>query len=124
MGVPGVPIGAYTRQLLGRLQLTGIPQRNTVSNEPNAASITSRVALGSADAGFVFGTDFRVVRERTRLIRLPSFAQPPVRYQLCVVRRRGVDRPGAQAFVRQVVSSRGRAVLRRLGFGLPPRGTR
>lgn len=95
-----------------------------MSNEPNVAGITARVALGSADAGFVYVTDHRAVRDRTRLVRLPAFAQPPVRYLICVVRRPGVDRSGARAFVRRVVSPRGRAVLRRFGFGLPPRGTR
>jgi molybdate transport system substrate-binding protein len=122
VGVAGVPIGAYTRQVLRRLGLSEVLTRNTVSNEPSVASITSKVALGSADAGFVFVTDHLAVRDRTRRIRLPRRAQPPVRYQICVVRREGIDRAGATAFVRRVLSRQGRSVLRRYGFGLPPRG--
>src|SRR3712207_3639972 len=52
VGTPGVPVGGYTRSVLRRLRLSSVLQRNTVSSEPNVASITSKVALGSADAGF------------------------------------------------------------------------
>src|SRR3954451_5839186 len=34
VGTAGVPVGAYTRQLLRRMQLTSILQTNTVSLEP------------------------------------------------------------------------------------------
>jgi molybdate transport system substrate-binding protein len=56
------------------------------------------------------------------VIALPKYAQPPVRYQLCIVRRGGVDSAGAKAFIDKVRSNRGRRLLKRAGFGLPPRG--
>ena len=40
---------------------------------------------------------------------------------MCVVRRPGADTANANRFMRQVLSSRGRAVLKRFGFGLTPR---
>lgn len=121
VGTKGVPIGDYTRKLLRKLRLTRILERNTVSSEPNVASITSKVALGSADAGFAYVTDGRAVSDRVRMIRLPKYAQPPVRYQICAVRRDGADTGGAHAFIDRAVGSEGRKVLKQYGFGLPPR---
>jgi molybdate transport system substrate-binding protein len=121
VGGPGVPVGAYTRRLLEKLRLTAVLRRNTVSEEANVSGVVSKVALGSADAGFVYATDARIARGRVAAIRLPTYAQPPIRYDICVVRRRGADTRGADAFVRRVLSPRGRALLRAGGFGLPAR---
>jgi molybdate transport system substrate-binding protein len=122
IGTAGVPIGDYTRLLLRRLGLSGVLSSNTVSDEPDVASITSKVALGSADAGFVYHTDALASRGRTTELRLPKFAQPAVRYQVCAVRRPGADTRGAQAFISRLRSNAGRSVLRHYGFGLPPIG--
>jgi molybdate transport system substrate-binding protein len=122
VGSAGVPIGAYTRQVLRRMQLTSILTTNTVSLEPNVNSIIAKVGLGSADAGFAYFSDWRAAAARLHRINLPIWAQPPVRYQMCVVRRRGVDSASANRFARRVLSSRGRSILKRFGFGVPPRG--
>jgi molybdate transport system substrate-binding protein len=122
VGTAGVPIGAYTRQLLRRMQLTSILTTNTVSLEPNVNSIVAKVGLGSADAGFAYFSDWKAAAARLNRINLPTWAQPPVRYQMCVVRRPGVDSASASRFMRQVLSSRGRSILRRFGFGITPRG--
>jgi molybdate transport system substrate-binding protein len=122
VGAAGVPIGVYTRQLLRRLHLSSILSSNTVSQETNVANITSKVALGSADAGFVYVTDRRAAGGKVRGISLPRWAQPPVRYSICTVRRSGADTSGAAAFIRRVRSTAGRRALKRFGFGLPPLG--
>jgi molybdate transport system substrate-binding protein len=121
IGTSGVPIGDYTRKLLRRLHLSSILSSNTVSQETNVANITSMVALGSADAGFVYVTDRRSVGDRVSGISLPRWAQPPVRYTICAVRRSGANSSGAAAFIRRVRSTTGRRALKRFGFGLPPR---
>lgn len=121
LGAPGVPVGAYTRQLLARMRLGRVLTQNVVSNEPNVAGVVSKVALGSADAGFVYTTDGRIASGRVTTIALPAWAQPPIRYAFCIVRRPGADAAGAQAFVNRVRSTRGRQALRRAGFGLPAR---
>lgn len=120
VGVPGVPIGDYTRKLLARMRLSSILTTNTVTLEANVAGITSKVALGSVDAGFAYRTDGRIVADRVDVIGLPLWAQPPVRYQACVVRRDGVDTAVAQKFINKLVSRQGRAILKSGGFGLPP----
>jgi molybdate transport system substrate-binding protein len=121
IGTSGVPIGAYTRQLLKRMRLSGVLSSNRVSQQTNVGQITSQVALGAADAGFVYYTDGLAVRDRTRMLSLPKWAQPPVRYQICTVRRPGADAAGAAAFIRQVTGKAGRGALKAYGFGLPPR---
>jgi molybdate transport system substrate-binding protein len=122
IGNSGVPIGAYTRQLLKRMRLSGVLSSNRVSQQTNVGQITSQVALGAADAGFVYYTDGLSVRDRTKMISLPKWAQPPVRYQICTVRRSGADTRGAAAFIKQVTGKAGRGALKAYGFGLPPRG--
>ena len=122
IGTAGVPIGAYTRQLLRRMRLTGILSSNRVSQQTNVGQVAAQVATGSADAGFVYYTDGRAVKDRTRMISLPKWAQPPVRYQICAVKRGGADTSGAQAFIKQVTGKAGRGALKAHGFGLPPRG--
>jgi molybdate transport system substrate-binding protein len=122
IGSASVPVGSYTRALLRRLGLSKILQTNTVSQEANVASIVSKVALGSADAGLAYASDARIARDRVKLIRLPRYAQPPVRYQICQVIRAGADAAGAKAFIASVRSGRGRSLLKAGGFGLPPKG--
>jgi molybdate transport system substrate-binding protein len=122
LGTAGVPIGAYTRQLLRRMRLSSVLTSNRVSQQTNVGQVASQVALGSADAGFVYYTDGLAVKDRTRMISLPKWAQPPVRYQICTVRRAGADASGAAAFINQVTGNAGRGALKAYGFGLPPRG--
>src|SRR4051794_39789629 len=77
IGHTGVPVGDYTRLVLRRMRLSSVLSSNTVSQERDVASITAKVALGSADAGFVYHTDALASRGRTREIRIPRWAQPP-----------------------------------------------
>jgi molybdate transport system substrate-binding protein len=118
VGSKGVPIGDYTRALLRKLGLSRALTRNTVSQESSVANVVSKVALGSADAGFAYVTDARIAGDKVRAIRLPRYAQPPARYQMCRVKPSGE----ATAFINAVRSSRGRGLLKAAGFGLPPKG--
>src|SRR3954454_18243394 len=122
VGTAGVPIGAYTRQLLRRMQLSSILTTNTVSVEPNVNSIVARVPLASADAGFAYFSDWKAAAARLHRVDLPRWAQPPVRYQMCAVRPPGGDTASANRFMQRVLAARGRAVLAGFGFGVPPRG--
>ncbi|CAB4920837.1 unannotated protein [freshwater metagenome] len=119
VAAPGVPVGDYARRALARLGLAGVLQRNLVSSEINVAGVVSKVALGSADAGFAYKTDARIAARRVRAIALPGRAQPPIRYAACVVRRRGADRAGALATLARIRSASGRRTLRGAGFGVP-----
>ena len=115
-----VPIGAYTRQILDTLGISADVLKNIVSEETDVKGIVTKVALGEADAGFVYATDALPVATRTRSIALPRWAQPPIRYEIAVVK--ASDRvSAARAFVRMVLSKRGHHLLAQAGFGLPKR---
>lgn len=122
VGNAAVPIGDYTRRVLRRLRLSAVLTANRVSQQSNVGQVLSQVAFGGADAGFVYVTDARTQRERLTQLSVPQYAQPPVRYQGCVVKRPGADTAGAQALLDELRSSRSRGLLKRFGFGLPPKG--
>jgi len=112
-----VPIGIYTRQILDTLGISADVLNNVVSQETDVKGIVTKVALGEADAGFVYATDARPVSSRTRSVALPAWAQPPIRYEIAVVRSTA-NATAAKAFVQKVLSKRGRLVLKNAGFGL------
>jgi len=80
----------------------------------------SKVALGQADAGFVYVTDARPVANDVKKIAIPAWAQPKVRYEIAVVARSS-NRAAAQAFVAELATRRSRRLLAANGFGLPKR---
>jgi molybdate transport system substrate-binding protein len=88
-----VPVGSYTRQLLDALGIADDVLKNVVSQETDAKGI---------------------------VVAVPAWAQPPIRYEVAVVA--AAPHPAAaRAFVKRVLSVRGRLLLRRAGFGLPRR---
>jgi molybdate transport system substrate-binding protein len=117
IGAKGVPIGDYTRRLLANLGLESVLS-NVVSEETDVKLVVAKVALGDADAGFVYRTDVKPVGNKVFRIAVPAVAQPTVRYELCVPTASKHPRE-ARAFVRRVLSREGRARLRAFGFGVP-----
>jgi molybdate transport system substrate-binding protein len=114
---PKVPIGLYTREVLKRLGLLKLLKK-TVSLEPDVKGIVGKVALGQADAGFVYLTDVAPVASRVRAIRIPAKAQPTVTYELAIAAK-PTDLAAAQEFVSSVLGPDGRRELRAARFGLP-----
>jgi molybdate transport system substrate-binding protein len=114
---PKVPIGLYTREVLKRLGLLRVLKK-TVSLEPDVKGIVGKVALGQADAGFVYRTDVASVVGRVRAIAIPRRAQPTVVYQLAIAAE-PEDLSAAQDFVISVLGPGGRRELRAARFGLP-----
>ena len=112
-----VPIGLYTREVLKRLGLLRV-LRKAVSQEPDVKGIVGKLALGEADAGFVYATDVRVASSRLIAIRLPKRSQPSVRYEVAVVKG-SKNREAALEFVADLLSTDGRRELAKAGFGLP-----
>ena len=113
----GVQVGDYTRTVLETLGLSAALE-NVVSNEDGVKGVAGKVALGEADAGFVYATDVTPVADKVRAIELPDDAQPPIEYQVAVVVASD-DKDAAQAFVEKLRSESGRDALERSGFALP-----
>jgi molybdate transport system substrate-binding protein len=120
IGTATVPIGSYTRTILRNLALTDVLS-NVVSQETDVRSILGKIALGEADAGFVYATDARTVADKVGVIRLPAWAQPPIRYEIAVVKST-TRRQDAVAFIAKVLAKPGQAKLRAAGFGAVKKG--
>jgi molybdate transport system substrate-binding protein len=112
-----VPIGLYTREVLKRVALLRV-LRKAVSQEPDAKGIVGKLALGEADAGFVYATDVRAASSRLIAVPLPKRSQPTVRYEVAVVQGSN-NREAALEFVADLLSTDGRRELAKAGFGLP-----
>jgi len=112
-----VPIGLYTREVLKRLALLRV-LRKAVSQEPDVKGIVGKLALGEADAGFVYATDVRAASSRVTAIPLPRRSQPTVRYEVAIVKGSN-NREAALELVADLLSIDGRRELKKAGFGVP-----
>jgi molybdate transport system substrate-binding protein len=115
---PGVPVGTYTLQILKNMNLTAAVTGNIVSQETDVREVLAKVALGEADAGFVYSTDARTVPGQVKVLKVPAWAQPKVQYGICVVTKSS-NKTDAQAFINKVLSKAGQAQM--LAYGFLPR---
>jgi molybdate transport system substrate-binding protein len=111
----GVPVGSYTLQILKNMNLSGSVLKNVVSRETDVREVLAKVALGEADAGFVYSTDAKTVSGKVTVVKVPAWAQPKVQYGICIVSKSG-DRAAAQAFIRKVLSKAGQRRMQQYGF--------
>jgi molybdate transport system substrate-binding protein len=120
IGSAGVPIGSYTRDVLGRL--APVQSRailaNVRSEEPDVKGIVGKLAQGAVDAGFVYATDVEAADAQLRGIALPARLQPQVVYEAAVVT--GAPHPQAgRRFVAGLVGADAQTALKEAGFGAP-----
>jgi molybdate transport system substrate-binding protein len=120
IGAETVPVGAYTRDVLGRLP-GGLEERilaNVRSEEPDVRGVVGKITQGAADAGFVYLTD---VTEGITGVELPPELRPTVAYGAGVVE--GAKQPElAQRFLDGLTEGPCADALREDGFGPPPAG--
>ncbi|MGI8594759.1 MAG: molybdate ABC transporter substrate-binding protein [Solirubrobacteraceae bacterium] len=120
-GAPSVPVGSYTREVIGKLPASEEKAilANIRSNEPDVAGVVGKLTQGAVDAGFVYVTDVMAAAGRLRAIELSQELEPQVAYGVAVVK--GAKNPrGARAFVAGLLAGRGLAKLRKAGFEPPP----
>jgi molybdate transport system substrate-binding protein len=110
-----VPVGSYTLQILKNMNLTGKVTPNFVSQETDVREVLAKVALGQADAGFVYSTDAKTVPGQVTVIKMPAWAQPKITYALAVVAK-SPNKADAQAFITKVLSKAGQATMQKYGF--------
>ena len=111
---PTVPAGAYTLQVLRAMGQSSVLD-NVVSEETDVRDVLAKVALGEADAGFVYATDAKAVAGRVLVIRLPASAQPSIAYSVAIVKATR-NRASAQAFVNRLVRKPAQVKLVAAGF--------
>lgn len=117
IGAEGVPVGDYTREVIEKSGKKQILDR-VVSEEEDVKGVLSKVALGEADAGFVYATDANAAGEDVRSIELPDEIQVPIRYPVAIVAATTREEQ-AREFVDLLLSDMGREALQDAGFGLP-----
>lgn len=109
-----VPVGKYTLEVLGKLHLTSA-LKNVVSRETDVRGVLAKVALGEADAGFVYATDARTAPRKVTVVRIPARGQPDVGYGIAVVRG-SRHAAAASAYVAKLLAAPAQAKLRAAGF--------
>jgi molybdate transport system substrate-binding protein len=121
MGDPTVPVGSYTREVLGKLPAD---QRRAIydnvrSEEPDVSGIAGKLTQGAVDAGFVYVTDVTASDGELKAIQLPAELRPDVEYGAAVVT--GARNPEeARRFIDGLLTGDGAAALRDAGFRPPP----
>jgi molybdate transport system substrate-binding protein len=118
VAAPGVPVGDYTRTVLKNMNQSSV-LGNVVSNESDVREVLAKVALGEADAGFVYVTDARTVKGKVATIGIRWSAQPKVTYAVAVVRS-SKHKAAARAWVKALLGKAAQRKLRAAGF-LPVR---
>ena len=113
-----VPCGDYARTAFKNLGITAAAMRNVVSQTTDVTQTVAEVALGQADAGFVYVTDADAAAGKVLVVRLPSSAKPHATDYIAVVKA-GKNQAAARAFVSRLLSAQGQATLQAAGFGKP-----
>lgn len=114
MAAAGVPAGDYTRKVLARLGLSNLVGK-AVAQETDVREVLAQVALGQADAGFVYLTDARAFAGRVGVIGIPKRAQPTVIYAAAAVES-SKHLKEAQAWIRRLNGRTAQRKLRAAGF--------
>jgi molybdate transport system substrate-binding protein len=121
IGAKDVPVGTYTRTVLGKLppKESKAILANVRTEEPDVAGITGKLTQGAVDAGFLYASDVRATDDKLKAIQLPDELQPTVAYGVAVVK--GAKHPKqAQAFIAGLLDGDGRQALQNAGFLPPP----
>ena len=113
-----VPCGDYARNVFANLGITGKAMKNVVSQTTDVTQTVAQVALGQADAGFVYITDAKAVNGKVAVVRLPAKAKPGAQDYIAIVKA-SKNPVAAKAFVASVLSASGQAKLVAAGFGKP-----
>jgi molybdate transport system substrate-binding protein len=115
---PGVPVGSYTLQVLKNMSLSAPVLKNVVSQETDVREVLAKVALGEADAGFVYSTDAKTVPGKVAIVKVPAWAQPKVQYGACIVSK-SPNQAAAKAYVTKLLGKAAQKQL--LAYGFLPR---
>lgn len=121
---PEVPVGAYTLQMLDKLQASGkygkdFKRRvtgNFRSLEPNVKGIVTKVMLGDADAGICYASDVNPeVAKRVKVIPIPEKYNVKATHYIGIVK--GCRNPAqGREFIKLVLSPMGQHIFKCKGL--------
>jgi len=121
VGVPEVPIGAYTLRILDAASeryggdFRERVEARVVSRELNVRQVLAKVGLGEADAAIVYRTDAATAKDKVEVIAIPPEVNVVAEYPIAALTK-AKDPALAKEFVDLVLSHAGREVLSRHGF--------
>jgi molybdate transport system substrate-binding protein len=120
VGAEGVPVGDYTRKVLGNLGAAHSANilANVRSEEPDVKGVVGKLTQGAADAGFVYASDVKATDGELKAIPLPARLEPTATYAAGVVSA-SKQQDAAKAFVDDLVSGDCHQALLDAGFGEP-----
>ncbi|THU04542.1 molybdate ABC transporter substrate-binding protein [Lampropedia puyangensis] len=108
-----VPVGRYTKASLQAAQQWDTLQPKVILTQ-NVRQSLDYVARAEVDAGFVYGSDAALFKDKVKI----SYTVPvekPVTYPIAVIKSGG-QTEGAKRFIETVTSTYGQDVLARFGF--------
>jgi molybdate transport system substrate-binding protein len=127
IGVPSVPIGRYTAQILSNANQTlgadfsSKVEKKIASRELDVRQVLAKVTLGEADAGIVYRTDASSAKDQVAVVSIPADVNVIAEYPIAVVSA-APHAALADEWVKLVLSTAGQELLRKAGF-LAPAGT-
>ncbi|MEN0060698.1 MAG: molybdate ABC transporter substrate-binding protein [Myxococcota bacterium] len=118
LGTDTVPIGRYARTVLNRAnpEFAAAVRQRVVSKEANVRLVRAKVALGEADAAFVYRTD--ALASSVQTVPVPEDLNVRADYPIGVVTT-APHRAEARTFIDFVTSREGQDVLTQYGFLRP-----
>jgi molybdate transport system substrate-binding protein len=113
-----VPAGRYGAEVFDYYKLSSAVRDKLIYGE-NVRQVLDYVARGEVDAGIVYATDAATRSAEVRLAKIaPEASHKPVIYPIAVIK--GTKNEGeARAFIDEVRSKEGKAILKKYGFITP-----
>lgn len=116
----GVPCGTLANDYLDEREDDGHGLGpSTVSEEANVSDVSTKLATGEADVGFIYSTDAKALQENSTDGEVEVFdldGVEPNKYPAALTTA-GEDNDAAAAFLQWLASDRARGILESYGFG-------
>ncbi|CDG86020.1 molybdate ABC transporter substrate-binding protein [Janthinobacterium agaricidamnosum] len=111
-----VPVGRYSEQALRAAKLWDTVQPKAISTQ-NVRQSLDYVARGEVDAGFVYGTDAAIMKDKVHVV-LTVPLETPVRYPVASLKA-STHSAEAKSFVDFILSAPAQAIFAKYGFEKP-----
>jgi molybdate transport system substrate-binding protein len=124
IGVPDVPIGHYTAQILSNANKTlGADfsskfEKKVASGELDVRQVLAKVTLGEADAGIVYRTDANTAKDKVGIVTIPADVNVIAEYPIAVVAAAPHPAPAGE-WLKFLLSPAGQELLGTAGFLAP-----